>query len=515
MYNFILPIYPRSDAPHPSQSLRRAAACLLICLSLIGAGCFSDNQHENQPSQGTSQTQFKTNVVADLMESFPGPTFDPRHYGAKGDGVTCDTEAIQKAIEACGGTGGRVVMGPGHYVTRPIRLLGRMTFHLQKGAILLGSTNLADYPVMLPSHLSHNALGRCLLYAYEADDLTLEGEGEIDGRCKEMNMPAELKKGGTEGERPSLIHIFHSKNTTVRGVTLRNPCMWTQIYTECTKLVLDHVTVDAPTNCPNLDGMDICDCHDVIIRNCDVRSEDDSICLKSMSQVGLQNILVENNRIRCFRANAIKLGTSTRGPVSHILIRSNIVEYAKYGGLCIESVDGSEVRDVVVQDLDLYKVGQPIFIRLADRRGAAGNLKKGKQKPGAMDGVTIERLRAFGTHQDTIGTCTITGIPGAQVQNVRLKDCYIEMPGGLEKIPKLPAEREDRYPQSNMFGNTPGYAFFVRHATGVVFENVRIGSHQPDVRPWLTTDDAQVEVIRSSDLGQIKPGAGDETAALK
>jgi polygalacturonase len=419
------------------------------------------------------------------------PHFDPRTYGAKADGTTFDTEALQKAIDACAGTGGRVVLAGGTFLTKPLELRGHMTFYIEKGAVLLGSPNLEDYPVKLPEKPTSKDLCRSLLYACHADGLTIDGAGEIDGRCKEMNMPPELRKWGTEAKRPSLLRVFRSKDVTMRNITLRNPCMWTQIYSECDNLLVDNVTVDAPPDCKNLDGIDICDSKDVIIRNCNIRSEDDSICLKSLSRRGLQNILVENNRIHCYAANAIKLGSATVGPVSNMVIRNNRVDYAKLGGVTIASVDGSVVRDVLVQDLELHEVGQPIFVRLGQR--ATG-------KPvGSIDGVTIERVRAFKTHGKNyrnvavIGESSITGIPSARVRNVVVRDCYLEAPGGIQQIPNPPAEDPAHYPQSDMHRSSPGYAFFIRNADGVVLKNVTVAKLKPDARPWLGQVNATVE----------------------
>jgi len=430
-------------------------------------------------------------VKSTLVGQPPEPQFNPANYGAKADGVTCDTGAIQKAIDACAGTGGSVVLGPGKFLAKPLKLQAGMTLYLQKGAVLLGSPNLADYPVELPQNPPSKALCRSLLFAVNADGLTIDGEGEIDGQCQVMNMPAALRKGGTESARPSLLRVFNSRDVTVKGITFRNPCMWTQIYSECDHLLIEGVKVDAPPDCANLDGMDICDSHDVIIRGCDVRSEDDSICLKSHLSRGLKNILIENNRIHCYGANAIKLGSATRGPVSHVVIRNNQISYAKYAGLNIASVDGSIVTDILVQDIEMHHVGQPVFVRLGRR-----------SKPGSIDGITIERVHAYETNPENGPSCSIAGIPPARIKNVRIKDCYFEMPGGLKGAPGVPAEKENKYPQSNMFWNTPGYAFFIRHADGVVLENVTVRRMAADIRPWLARIDAEVKTSGCRDLGQ-------------
>lgn len=435
----------------------------------------------------------------------PAPIFDPRNFGATGDGVTYDTSAIQKAIDACAGTGGSVVLSPGSYVSKPLILRGRMTFFLKKGATLLGSTKLADFPVLLADSLKGHFLSRSLLYAYQADDLKIDGEGVIDGRCKLMDMPAELKKGGTERLRPSLIRVFNSKNVTVRNVTFRRPCMWTQTYSDCENLVIDHVNVDAPPDCPNLDGMDICDSSEVIIRNCDINSEDDCICLKSHDLRGLKNVLIENNRVHSYRANAIKLGTATKGPIRDVRIINNLVTYAKYGGLCIESVDGSNVSNIVVRDLDIYRSHDPIFIRLAKRSSAYGSLKD----------VLIENIRAYETNYPednksvnlaTPSMCTITGISQARLKNIQLKNCYIEMPGGIAKVSRSPQEKEKDYPQCNMFGIVPAYGIYVRHADRVILQNVYCGIYAKDIRPWLKAEDSTVKVLGSKDLQIVKSG---------
>lgn len=429
---------------------------------------------------------------------------DPRSYGAKGDGVTFDTVALQKAIDDCGGTGGTVFLTPGTYLTKPLELRGHMTLRLEKGAVLLGSPDIADYPVRMPAKDSlpgwPSSLCRSLLFATNADGLSLEGDGRIDGNCLRMNIDGYVRRCNNEQQRPSLIRFFNSRDVTVRGITLAHPCMWTQIYCGCDKLLLDHVTVDAPPDCYNLDGMDICDCHDVIIRNCDVRAEDDAICLKSMSSRGLSNILIENNRILCYRANAIKLGSSSSGPVNHVVIRNNTITYALLAGLDIASVDGSNVEDFLVQDLEISRTSQPLYIRLG-RRG----------KTGSINGITIERLHARNTHSDgRWPSCSITGIPEAKVNNVRLKDCSFEMPGGIQEVPAMPPEKETAYPQSNMFGNTPGYAFFIRHANGIVLDHVSVSAVAPDVRPWISVVDADVQCMDCTVDGKpaVMPASG-------
>jgi len=443
--------------------------------------------------------------VTPVVVAPPLPHFDPRSYGAKADGVTYDTAAIQKAIDACGGTGGSVILSPGQYLSAQLTLHGRMTFYLQKGATLLGGANAADYPPLLPDGTPAQANCRGLIYAAKADGLTIDGDGEINGQC---HLPTSLNMRGNESQRPSLLRIFQSNGVTVRNITLTHPRMWTQIYSECGNLTIDHLTVNAPPDAINLDGIDICDSHDVTVRNCDITSEDDSICLKSHGAQGLQNILVENNKIRSTKADGIKIGTATVGPISHIVFRNNTVIGAAMGGLCIEDADGSALSDIEVSGLDIYRASQPLFIRLSKRVGnkSATDLTPADRPLGSVTNITIERLRSIGNERARRPASTITGINAGSVTGVTIKDSYFEMPGGAPKIPANPRENDGAYPQSSMFGDTPGYAFYVRHAQNILFSNVTLAVLKPDARPWLATgDSAGVKTDNCKDLGVTPP----------
>lgn len=470
---------------------------LLVVLALIAGAAICPIHAQDAPSPASPSPEAGPTRPMAQMKSVPAqvnpppkPIFDPRTYGAKGDGVTYDTDALQKAIDACAGSGGSVYLKGGKFLSAHLTLKGGMTFYIEKDAVLLGGLNPEDYPVVLPEKARDKALCRSLLYADHADHLVLDGSGIIDGQGPLVKMT------GKEPTRPSLIRIFFSKDVTVRNVTLNNPRMWTQIYLYCQGLTIDHVTVHSAKYCPNLDGLDLCDCTDATVSNCRINSDDDSICLKSRDGgVGLHNITVENNEIRNTGANAIKIGTASRGPISGVHILNNTVYAAALGGLCIESVDGSAISDFTVRGLDMYNVSQPIFVRLAKRSPPAGSI----------DGVTIENVRAISTRGSHVPSCTITGIPEAKIGSVLLKNCYIEMPGGIASIPKAPPEKESVYPQSNIFGNTPAYGIYVRHANGVVLDHVMIGFYKPDARPWLASDDATVKTIACRDLTKIAP----------
>jgi hypothetical protein len=78
----------------------------------------------------------------------------------------------------------------------------------------------------------------------------------------------------------------------------------------------------------------------------------------------------------------------------------------------------------------------------------------------------------------------------------------------------VPPEKETAYPQSNMFGKTPGYAFFIRHANGIVLDHVSVSSVAPDARPWISVVDADVQCTdctvdgKPAEIPSSAPAAG-------
>lgn len=438
---------------------------------------------------------FLTHGLAGAVE-IPKPIHNVYDYGAKGDGEAYDTAALEKAIAACAGTGGSVYLPKGgKFKTAQIQLKGRMTFYIEAGATLLGGTRPEDYPVLLPPEVEYGKTRtfldcrRSVLYAYKADNLTITGGGTLDGQGELLKMT------GKEGKRPLLMRFFRCKNLTVSHLKLRNPRMWTQVYDQCSHLLIEKLDIKAPPIYHNHDGIDVCDSSHVVIRDNVVVSEDDGIVLKSMCPVGLKDVSITNNKIFNHRANGIKIGTDTQGPITDIRIIDNEVYRASLGGICLESVDGSALSEVTVKNLLLADTGQPIYIRLAKRdRGGLG--------VGSIRNILIENVRIIGTHGT--GGSTICGVKGHNIENVTLKNITMEMPGGLDEIPAHPREKDTSYPQSNQFGKTPAYGLYIRHARNIKLSNIKAGYRKTDARPWYEKSDASVNVDHCQDQKWIK-----------
>ncbi|HEX8793293.1 MAG TPA: glycosyl hydrolase family 28 protein [Polyangiaceae bacterium] len=437
---------------------------------------------------------------------------DVKHYGAKGDGVTKDTAAIQAAIDDCATSGGEVLLQNGTFLSGMIVLRSHITLDVDTSATLLGSQDIADYPDRNPS-LSNTQLANCkkaLVYAESANDVHIEGHGTIDGNAAGVAM----WNGDTihEGMRPMVVFTVLSSNVTIQDVTVKNGAVWAVVNMQVQHLLIDGITVDSNLG-PTHDGIDVVDGNDVIVQNCTVASGDDSICLKSGSSGGLQNVTVQNcHTTQSGVANGVKLGTASVGPFRNIDVENVTIENAQSAGLAVESVDGSKISSVAFRHVTTTNVGTPIFVLLGSRN-------RDPSQVGSIDGVTFDDVQSASMRYNwgSIVTGSIVGgqtfgISNLTFSNLKLAydgagaspnpapftvDSFPEYQG---QVPGQPAGTlYNQYPDAKFFTGTggnenttyhgPGYAFFVRHASGVTFTSCTTPLTGTDSRPSLATKD--------------------------
>jgi polygalacturonase len=208
---------------------------------------------------------------------------NPRTFGAKGDGVTKDTIAIQKAIDSCEKQGGgTVVLTAGTYLSAPILLKSNVTLQLDKGATLLGSTDHADYPAK--TEFREPGL-QALVSAVNATNVAITGEGVIDGAGETWWEMARTIKGagimGSDHPRPRLVVFDHCKHIRVEGVTIQNSPMWQLVPYYSDDVVIRNIKVLAPAHSPNTDAVDPFSSSHVVIDHVFADVGDDDIAIKS------------------------------------------------------------------------------------------------------------------------------------------------------------------------------------------------------------------------------------------
>lgn len=441
-------------------------------------------------------------------------------YGAKPDGVALSTVAIQKAIDAAAEAGGgKVVVPKGEFLTGPIVLKSNIDFHIEKGGTILGSTRVADYRI--PE--LKNAIAPALVFADGVSNLSVSGEGTIDGQGRLLahhldslfhegewehyNINCKIPEG-----RIKNTEIRNSRNVNISGITFKKSNSWTFHAKEVEGLNITNVRVDSDEYWNN-DGLDITDCKDVIIADCDVNAADDGICLKSEDRSKWnENIRIENCRVRS-SASAIKFGTSSKGGFKNVTVR-NIEVYDTYrSAIALECVDGGNLENILAEDFKVTNAGNAIFIRLGRR-----NVNPKNQS--TLKNVVIRNMKAQIAYGRPDGEyqmqgppvdgfyntfpASITGVPGLRVENVKLENIEITMPGkgndGLAWIPlyrldSVP-EKEQQYPEYDMFRELPAWALYVRHVDNIAFNNVTFVAQYPDYRPAYVFDDVNGLIMR-------------------
>ncbi len=451
-------------------------------------------------------------------------------YGAVGDGQTLNTSFIQKAIDQVAKSGGRVIVPKGEFLTGSIILRSGVELHIEKGGYLLGSTNFDDY----------KSLNRwnALILADGQKDVAISGKGTIDGQGAELALKMDSmfyagrfdssqysfpEKRVREQIRPQIIEFMQCHNIQVTGVRIRNSASWVQTYEQCTNIKIDDIWVDSDAYWNN-DGLDILDCRNVSVTNSYINASDDGICLKSEEwnlTEYCDSIIIANCKIRS-SGSAIKFGTSSVSAIRNVHIHDIRIFDTYRSAIAIEAVQGGVLEDILIENIRAKNTGNALFLRI-------GQIRNAKQ-PGTLKNVVIRNLKVKvpfhapdeyyrirgpvvpGFH-NTIPS-SITGLPGYNIQNVRLENISIIYPGRghmayanlpldrVEDVPELPGD----YPEFSMFGELPAWGLYVRHAEGLSITNLKLKVRNNDYRPAIVFDDVSNFEIQDYKIkGDTKP----------
>lgn len=449
-------------------------------------------------------------ALADTGDSAPSTLCDPHSFGARGDGQTKDTAAIQRAVDVCvAAGGGTVVLRDGVFLSGTITLGSNIVLRIAPGATLLGSRDDADYPTLQPA-IVNSQLDSCqhaLIYVPNASHVRIEGGGTVDGnadfaRWRGMSLP--------ERARPMAIFTVSSNDIAIEGVTVRNAATWAVVNMEVAHLYVGKLTIETALG-PTHDGIDVVDGHDVLIEDNTITSGDDAICLKSGSATGLQDIIVRNNRILgAGVANGLKIGTASVGPIRRLLFEDISIANAQAAAMAVESVDGSAISDLVFRRIQVSQVGTPFFVLLGSRSGAP---------VGSISSVHFASISARALRYPwgslLSGAATDAAGPHA-LQDITFTDLDLRFPGSaaVPDAHHFSSSAQDAsrfplyqggYPDPKFLFATPtaksevtdyslpGWAFFFRHARAVHMAHCQLTLDAGDTRAAVATHDAVVD----------------------
>lgn len=309
-------------------------------------------------------------------------TYQITDFGAVADGKTNNQKAIQAALDACAGTGGRVVIPAGNYLSGSLRIYSHTQLELEAGAALIAShrqedmIDFAEEDSGKASDGMDGAKDGCFLYACHAEDITICGQGRIDGGGRNVYFDDDSDGGfheaplAVKGFRPRTTYLEDVDRLTVQGITFYDSCFWTLHMAGCRNVLVEGIRILNDDRGPNNDGIDPDGCQNVIIRDCIVSTGDDAIVLKATRPVAAKYGNCENVTISgCVlhsRDSALKIGTETWGDIRDIVFSDCVVDrcsravgiWVRDGG-CVERVSIHHISGTTRRYAEYLRNGKP------------------------------------------------------------------------------------------------------------------------------------------------------------
>lgn len=484
--------------------------------------------------------------------------YNIKDYGAKGDGKTIDSPAINAAIEAAADNGGGTIYMPaGTYMSYSIRLKSNISLYLDHGAVLKAAVPNENEHYDLPEDnphddyqdFGHSHWKNSLIWGIGLHDISIQGFGLIDGT--EGITRGQAKMNGFPAANKA-IALKECRNVTIRDISMLKCGHFAMLLTGVDNLTIDNVKCDT-----NRDAFDIDCCANVRVSNCQVNTlNDDAIVLKCSYGLGYakatENVTITNCHVSGYNPGTmldgtyqktikaapdrdgptgrIKLGTESNGGFKNITISNCTFDHCR--GLALETVDGAIIEDITIDNIVMRDIcNSPIYIRLGNRARGPKELPVSVVRRVKLSNITVKDA-------DCRYASILFGIDGHPIEDVTLSNIYIQYRGGLtmddvkwqrgantfftsrnmavnhvkgkrvntnnsehtgkERDPYDVPQMVKGYPEPSSHGILPAYGLFISHAKNVKIDNVEIAAIEEDKRPVIVLMD--VEDIKFSDM---------------
>jgi len=433
--------------------------------------------------------------------------YNVRDFGAKGDGKTLDTKAIQVAIDSCNKEhGGTVLIPAGDFICGTIELKSNVTLHLSAQGRLLGSTRREDYGAGKGVPPGNGNI--VFVYAVNAENITIEGRGTIDGNGQafytgkgDNTGPGQRGVGGNF-DRPHLIVFYQCSNFIVKDVFLTRSAYHCFRILHCKQVQLTGIRIYNRVN-KNNDGFHFNDSQYVHITNCDIQCQDDACAL-----FGSNQFVTITNSTFSTRWSIFRFGS---GEAQNIVV-NNCLIYETYGCPIKISSGKARIENLSFSNIIMRNVTGPIgigFTGIGNKSNPAGD---DDTTPSFVRNVSFNNIRAtvvekpvnhpdipFGVNvfDGEINSCiTLNGVGKAILENISFTDVHVTYAGGGTK--EQASKREVPQVAAEYFGvwatapfGAPAYGLYARNVKNLTLHNVRFDYENPDARPAVIFDNVQ------------------------
>jgi len=377
-----------------------------------------------------------------------GPYFNIKDYGAIADGNMLCTKAIQKAVDQCAKSGGKVIIPSGKYLTGPIFLKSNIHVEILTGATLLGSTNICDYPPVDGRWEGiEQKIHASMFTGHNLENITISGQGilngqgqvwwEADRKTRQVRKahgitgrePSNPPEAPLKWPRPRVINLYRCKNVLIRDITILDSPSWTIHPVYCENVTVDNVKITAPFESPNTDGVNPDSCKNVRISNCLIDTGDDCITLKSGynqdgRRVGIpcENITI-TNCIFASKWGGVVIGSEMSGDVRNVTVSNCIFDGTSYGlrfktsrgrGGIVENI---RVSNIVMRNIKGIALGITGFYD----RDQTESIPPVTVATPTIRNIFWRDISIIGANKAAV----ISGLPEMPFENINLSDIHV------------------------------------------------------------------------------------------
>jgi len=451
--------------------------------------------------------------------------YNVRDFGAKGDGKTLDTKAIQSAIDKCFiEKGGTVLIPAGDFLSGTLELKSNVTLHIAAAGKLLGSSKREDYTAGqgVPSGNGNIVF----LFAVNAESLSIEGKGIVDGNGlafyngKGDNTGPGQNGVGGNFDRPHLFIFYQCSNLTLQNCFFKASAYHCVRILKCKQVHIDGIKIYNRVN-RNNDGFHFNDCEYVHVLNCDVQCQDDACAL-----FGSNKFVTVANCSFSTRWSIFRFG----GGESQNITVANCLIYDTYGCPIKISAGRASIENLSFSNITMRNVTGPIGIGFS---GPSNNNSNNNPQPATkpfIRNISFNAIRAtvvavgvnhpdihFGisVREGEKNSCiTLNAMGEYYLENISFTDVHVKYAGGgtAEQAAKVvPNEAAEYFGVWNHApGGPPAYGMYARNVKGLTLQNVRFEYDEPEARPAIIFDN-----IEDASINNLTAKGSEGTALLR